>query len=90
MSALGHEKVSILDGGLPRWVAEGCETETSDTPDFAESQYTTVKEQSVDKEAVRSYEQIVANAEKAPGDEGAEIVLEHRALARCVSINTLT
>ena len=74
--AFGHEKVSILDGGLPRWVAEGYELETSDTPDFAESHY---KAQEVDHEAVRSYEQIVANSEKGPA---GEVVLEHRALGR--------
>jgi hypothetical protein len=82
---LGHDKVSILDGGLPRWVAEGHETETSDTPDFADSQYT-VDEKKIDQKAVRTYEQIVENAGKEAGEEGAEVVLEHRALARCVPV----
>lgn len=75
--------MSILDGGLPRWVDEGCETETSDTPDFAESQYT-VDDSKVDKEAVRTYEQVVENSQKDVKEDGAEVVLEHRALARYV------
>jgi thiosulfate/3-mercaptopyruvate sulfurtransferase len=70
--------VSILDGGLPRWVAEGYETETSDTPNFVESQYVAAD---ADKDAIRSYEQIVENTQKS---EDAEVVLEHRALARYV------
>lgn len=83
VTAFGHDKVSILDGGLPRWVDEGCETETSDTPDFAESQYT-VDDSKVDKEAVRTYEQVVENSQKDVKEDGAEVVLEHRALARYV------
>jgi thiosulfate/3-mercaptopyruvate sulfurtransferase len=39
-SALGHEKVSVLDGGLPRWIAEGNEVETGSPEAVAESEYT--------------------------------------------------
>jgi 3-mercaptopyruvate sulfurtransferase SseA len=27
---MGHEKVSILDGGLPRWIHEGFEVDSED------------------------------------------------------------
>jgi thiosulfate/3-mercaptopyruvate sulfurtransferase len=30
-AAFGHEKVSILDGGLPRWIADGGEVEVGET-----------------------------------------------------------
>ena len=38
-SAFGHAKVSALDGGLPRWIAEGGEVEVGDVPDVGESEY---------------------------------------------------
>lgn len=27
---MGHEKVSIIDGGLPRWIHEGFEVDSED------------------------------------------------------------
>ena len=38
-SAFGHEKVSALNGGLPRWIAEGGEVEMGDVADVGESEY---------------------------------------------------
>lgn len=37
--ALGHDKVSALDGGLPRWIAEGEEVEVGETADWGETEY---------------------------------------------------
>jgi thiosulfate/3-mercaptopyruvate sulfurtransferase len=34
----------VLDGGLPRWIAEGNEVETADIADVGESEYTGAKE----------------------------------------------
>ncbi|GFZ45088.1 hypothetical protein JCM24511_02814 [Saitozyma sp. JCM 24511] len=77
--AFGHENVSILDGGLPRWIDEGGEVEMGDVGDFGEVEYN-VKAQ--DKGLVRSYEQVVKNSKKSPDEPDAEVVLDHRSLAR--------
>lgn len=50
-SALGHDKVSVLDGGLPRWIAEGGEVEVGGVGDIAESEYESSKD--IDKALVR-------------------------------------
>ncbi|RSH91029.1 hypothetical protein EHS25_010205 [Saitozyma podzolica] len=78
-AAFGHENVSILDGGLPRWIDEGGEVEMGDVGDFGEVEYN-VKAQ--DKGLVRSYEQVVKNSKKSPDEPDAEVVLDHRSLAR--------
>jgi hypothetical protein len=41
--AFGHEKVSVLDGGLPRWIAEGNEVEVGNVGDVGDSEYPDVK-----------------------------------------------
>ena len=38
--SFGHDKVSILDGGLPRWLHEGYDVEVGDDhAEFGESEY---------------------------------------------------
>jgi 3-mercaptopyruvate sulfurtransferase SseA len=37
--AFGHEKVSILNGGLPRWIDEGNEVEMGELQDVGQSEY---------------------------------------------------
>jgi thiosulfate/3-mercaptopyruvate sulfurtransferase len=49
--AFGHHKSSILDGGLPRWEAEGFPVEIQPPVEAKKSQYPTPK---FDKDAVRS------------------------------------
>lgn len=39
MLAFGHDKVSVLDGGLPRWIHEGEEVDTGDVGDVGRSEY---------------------------------------------------
>ena len=50
-AAFGHARVSILDGGLPRWIGEGNETEVGEVADNEGSKYTSAKE--LDKSFVR-------------------------------------
>lgn len=103
-TVFGHDKVSILDGGLPRWIAEGGDVEVN-TPEEAEglarSSYKGGEDKSVD--CIRcergcfflsladgrgylptpsAYQQVVDNSRREPGDSSAEIVLDHRPLAR--------
>ncbi|MCA3338479.1 MAG: sulfurtransferase [Roseomonas sp.] len=40
MKLFGHEKAAVLDGGLPKWLAEGRATETGDAKSAAPSSYT--------------------------------------------------
>ena len=40
MKLFGHEKAAVLDGGLPKWLAEGRATETGDAKHAAPSSYT--------------------------------------------------
>ena len=37
--AMGHEKIAVLDGGLPAWMEEGYEVEPKQTPSFPEGNY---------------------------------------------------
>lgn len=59
--AFGHEKISVLDGGLPGWLAEGLPVEESDTnvfkPDKVEYQAIPLR-----SGMIRSYDEMVANA----------------------------
>lgn len=48
--AFGHEKVSILNGGLPRWIDEGNDVEMGELQDIGESEYTGKK---MDKSSIR-------------------------------------
>ncbi|MCA3421986.1 MAG: sulfurtransferase [Roseomonas sp.] len=40
MKLFGHEKAAVLDGGLPKWLAEGRATESGDAKPAAPSNYT--------------------------------------------------
>lgn len=39
-SAFGHDKVSVLNGGLPAWIDEGCEVEEGAPESFKVTEYT--------------------------------------------------
>ncbi|CAE6500897.1 unnamed protein product [Rhizoctonia solani] len=79
--SFGHEKAGILDGGLPRWEAEGLPIETGEPGTKAQpTKYAVPK---LNESAVRSYEQIVANAKLDPStSSAAELVLDARPLGR--------
>ncbi len=72
LRAFGHEKVSVLDGGLIRWKADGFPTETEARP-IPETSY----KAHFDAAAVRNAAQLVANI-----DSKAEQVLDARAAGR--------
>jgi thiosulfate/3-mercaptopyruvate sulfurtransferase len=40
MKLFGHEKAAVLDGGLPKWLAEGRATDSGDTKSAAPASYT--------------------------------------------------
>jgi thiosulfate/3-mercaptopyruvate sulfurtransferase len=98
--AFGHDKSSILNGGLPRWEAEGFPVERKPPVQTKKSQYPTPK---FDGETIRSekkkincysvplitvvpgYEQIVSNScLNPPVDSRAELVVDARSRGRCV------
>ena len=69
----GHERVSILAGGLPRWQAEGRPVE-SGVPTIAPGSFTA---QAPDDTLVRSFEQVRASV-----GAGGEQIVDARAAAR--------
>ncbi|CAE7210198.1 unnamed protein product [Rhizoctonia solani] len=79
--SFGHEKAGILDGGLPRWEVEGLPIETGEPSATVQPAKYAVPR--LDESAVRSYEQIVANAKVDPSaSPAAELVLDARAYGR--------
>lgn len=72
LRAFGHEKVSLLDGGLIKWKADGLPTETS-APTVPDVTYTA----KFDPAMVRTVDQVRENIETA-----AEQVLDARAAGR--------
>ena len=95
--AFGHDKVSALDGGLPRWIAEGGEVEMGGVGNIGESEYEGAQGPEIDfvrckclcvdfiADSCLAYEQIVANSKKPSDNPDSEVVLDHRPLARLVS-----
>ncbi|KAK4685501.1 thiosulfate/3-mercaptopyruvate sulfurtransferase, partial [Tremellales sp. Uapishka_1] len=77
--AFGHDKVSVLDGGLPRWIQEEGEIERGEVGDVGESEYIVGNS---DDKVVESYEEVVANSDKDPKDPSARIVFDARPRAR--------
>jgi len=78
--AFGHHRSSILDGGLPRWEAEGFPVEKNLPVKAKTGQYPTPK---FDAETVRSYQQMVSNSRLNPSvDSSAEIVIDARSRGR--------
>ncbi|KAH9937486.1 Rhodanese-like domain-containing protein [Fomitopsis serialis] len=78
--AFGHHRSSILDGGLPAWIAYGSPTNNGDPEPVPTTTYPVPK---LDDRVVRSYEQIVANSALDPSrDSLADIVLDARSKDR--------
>ncbi|KAG9314648.1 Rhodanese-like domain-containing protein [Chiua virens] len=78
--AFGHQKSSILDGGLPRWEAEGFETVNVPPAGEEKSTYPTPV---LDSVVIRSYQQVVANSLLDPAsDSAAELVVDARSHGR--------
>jgi len=94
--SFGHDQSSVLDGGLPRWEAEGHFTETGPVMEIPRSKY---PDPSLASENIRSgfsvvilfvfvtqsiqgYEEMVNNATKELSEPLTEIVLDARSHGR--------
>ncbi|KAL1738374.1 Rhodanese-like domain-containing protein [Schizophyllum fasciatum] len=77
-----HEKSVILDGGLPRWEAEGLPVETSEPAVPTAVDYPTPE---FNAGAIRSYEQMLANF--TGKDTPTELVLDARPKNRFLGID---
>ncbi|KAJ8508080.1 hypothetical protein ONZ45_g9606 [Pleurotus djamor] len=75
--SFGHMNSSIINGGLPRWKAEGLPTEGGQPIPPAQSTYPVP---SLDSSVVQSYEQMVANSQSSSTD--AAFVLDARSHER--------
>ncbi|KAI0005482.1 thiosulfate sulfurtransferase [Russula compacta] len=79
LRSFGHEQSSVLDGGLPRWEAEGLPTETGPAAEIPRSKYPAPV---LASENIRSYDQMASNAAKELSDPIAEIVVDARSHGR--------
>ncbi|OAX39005.1 Rhodanese-like protein [Rhizopogon vinicolor AM-OR11-026] len=78
--AFGHEKSSILDGGLPRWEAEGFPIEDKPPAHAKKTVYPTPV---LDKGMIRSYDQMISNSFPDPqSDPALELVIDARSRGR--------
>ncbi|KAF8213310.1 Rhodanese-like domain-containing protein [Mycena galopus ATCC 62051] len=79
--SFGHQDAAILDGGLPRWEAEGLPLDKEPPIDQVENiKYPTP---TLDSNVVRSYGQMVYNSCSKPLEEPkAELVLDARSRGR--------
>ncbi|KAJ1897433.1 hypothetical protein LPJ66_003374 [Kickxella alabastrina] len=68
--AMGHNNVSVLDGGLPAWTAQGGETEAG--PETAETSYTTQSYVAhPDQRIVCNYADVIGAIEELKASAGA-------------------
>ncbi|KAG6902817.1 hypothetical protein C0995_011304 [Termitomyces sp. Mi166 len=74
----GHQRSSILDGGLPAWLAGGFSVESGALSPITATKYPTP---TLQIEALRSYEQIVANSTAEASDQ-TDLVLDARSHGR--------
>ncbi|KAF8624890.1 hypothetical protein AX15_005758 [Amanita polypyramis BW_CC] len=78
--SFGHVKSSIINGGLPSWRSEGLEVEEGTPSQVEKATYPTPV---LNTNAIRSYEQVVANSVLDPAtDPVAELVLDARPRGR--------
>ena len=73
----GHENVSVLNGGLKKWMADGHPTDTSG-PGGSSGEYTAT----VQPARIRSLEEVMANIKS-----GAEQILDARAAGRFTGVD---
>ncbi|MCX7369418.1 MAG: rhodanese-like domain-containing protein [Alphaproteobacteria bacterium] len=73
MKLFGHEKAAVLDGGLPKWLAEGRTTESGDAKSAAPTSYTPDFRADLLK-GIGDVKRIIAN--------GSALILDARAKGR--------
>ena len=83
VQVFGHDKVSVLDGGLPRWKAEDLPTEqgspSTDSKSAPGSEYVA---EPLEKDLVKSYEEMVTNSKRNKDSRDFEIVMDARSKER--------
>ncbi|KAK7694429.1 hypothetical protein QCA50_001615 [Cerrena zonata] len=83
--AFGHERSSILNGGLPNWEAHGCQVETGEVKPSKKAKYPAPR---LDNSIIRSYEQMISNAQHDPSEQSiAELVLDARSKGRYLGVD---
>jgi thiosulfate/3-mercaptopyruvate sulfurtransferase len=75
----GHENVSVLNGGLPKWITEGRSTESGEPKPVSAADY---KVAGVNEQLVRDYETIINNVKKLQSGENGFLVADARSHAR--------
>ncbi|KAF7320228.1 hypothetical protein MKEN_00807300 [Mycena kentingensis (nom. inval.)] len=80
--SFGHPNAFILDGGLPRWEAEGLPVETVE-PSSAPAEKADYAAPRLSASAITSYDQVVSNSRKIPlQDPGAQLLVDARGRGR--------
>lgn len=82
--AMGHAKVSVLDGGLPRWIAEGYPLDKThlksvESINIPKSEYPIPE---FDANYITTYSEIVENAKQTLEDPSTSLVLDARSHGR--------
>ncbi|KAJ7225751.1 Rhodanese-like domain-containing protein [Mycena pura] len=81
--SFGHQNASILDGGLPRWEAEGYPMDINASVPTASQSTDKYPVPTLDANTIRSYEQMVFNSTLLPlKTAGAELVVDARSRGR--------
>ncbi|CAO3661168.1 unnamed protein product [Umbelopsis ramanniana] len=75
----GHQKVSVLNGGLPKWIAEGRPIESGEPKSISPVEYNVTE---VNEKLVRDYETIINNAKKFKNGDTGFLVADARSHAR--------
>ncbi|KAG2175602.1 hypothetical protein INT43_001249 [Umbelopsis isabellina] len=75
----GHENVSVLNGGLPKWISENRPLDTNKPIPADPAQYHVA---SVREELVRDYDTIIKNVKNVQRGEGGFLVADARSNAR--------
>jgi len=75
----GHQNVSVLNGGLPKWIAEDRPIETGLQKPLSHTDY---KVTEVNDQLVRDYEAIISNVQKTQKGDKAFLVADARSNAR--------
>ncbi|KAM3588562.1 hypothetical protein VKS41_001004 [Umbelopsis sp. WA50703] len=75
----GHEKVSVLNGGLPKWISENRPLDTGELTPVDPAQYQVTN---VNEGLVRDYDTIINNVKKVQSGEGGFLVADARSNAR--------
>ncbi|KZT61095.1 Rhodanese-like protein [Calocera cornea HHB12733] len=78
--AFGHEEAVVLNGGLPRWEVEGHPLETHAPSAPWRSTYKPLP--TLDESVIRSYEQVIGNAQLSRDDKTGELVVDARSQER--------